>query len=78
MILPRNPSPVKASRAVKRAARLVFLFSLCLYAATTGGSMATDIMTYEVTKAIVEQNSVALPYNVFGMEAHRGVDGRTR
>ena len=76
MTLPRNPSPVKASRAVKRAARLVFLFSLCLYAATTGGSMATDIMTYEVTKAIVEQNSVALPYNVFGMEAHRGVDGR--
>ncbi len=76
MILPRNPSPVKASRAVKRAARLVFLFSLCLYAATTGGSMATDIMTYEVTKAIVEQNSVALPYNVFGMEAHRGVDRR--
>ena len=38
--------------------------------------MATDIMTYEVTKAIVEQNSVALPYNVFGMDAHRGVDGR--
>ena len=38
--------------------------------------MATDIMTYEVTKAIVEEHSVALPYNVFGMEAHRGVGGR--
>ena len=38
--------------------------------------MATDIMTYEVTKNIVEQGSVAMSHDVFGMEAHRGVDGR--
>ena len=38
--------------------------------------MATDIMTYEVTKSIVERGSVAMSYDVFGMAAHRGVDGR--
>ena len=61
---------------VSHAGRLVFLFSLCLYLTTAGGSMATDIMTYGVTKAIVERGSVAMSGNVFGMEAHRGVDGR--
>jgi hypothetical protein len=54
----------------------VFLLTLALYVATTGGSMATDIMTYEVTKGIVEQGTVAMSYNVYQMEAHRGVDGR--
>jgi hypothetical protein len=47
-----------------------------VYVATTGGSMATDIMSYEVTKGIVEHGTVAMSYNVFQMEAHRGVDGR--
>ncbi|MDP6579027.1 MAG: hypothetical protein QF681_00105 [Vicinamibacterales bacterium] len=63
-------------RQVSHAGRLVFLLSLCLYVTTAGGSMATDIMTYEVTKSIVEHGSVAMSYDVFGMEAHRGVDGR--
>lgn len=62
--------------AVKRVGRWVFLLTLALYTATTGGSMATDIMTYEVTKGIVEQGTVAMSYNVFQMDAHRGVDGR--
>ena len=55
---------------------LVFGFALSLYLATTGGSMATDIMSYEVTKGIVEHGTVAMSYNVFQMDAHRGVDGR--
>ncbi len=38
--------------------------------------MATDIMSYEVTKGIVDHRTVAMSYNVFQMEAHRGVDGR--
>jgi len=63
-------------RKVSHAGRLVFLLSLCLYLTTAGGSMATDIMTYEVTKSIVERGSVAMSYDVFGMAAHRGVDGR--
>jgi len=61
---------------VRRVGRLVFLFSLCLYATSAGGSMATDIMTYEVTKNIIEQRSVAMSYNLYQMDAHRGVDGR--
>jgi len=59
-----------------RTGLLVFALALCLYVATTGGSMATDIMSYEVTKGIVEHGTVAMSYNVFQMDAHRGVDGR--
>jgi hypothetical protein len=57
-------------------ALLVFLLTLVLYLATTGGSMATDIMSYEVAKNIAEHGSVAMSFNVHDMEAHRGVDGK--
>lgn len=60
----------------RRVGRLVFWLALALYVATTGGSMATDIMSYEVTKGIVEHGTVAMSYNVFHMDAHRGVDQR--
>ena len=63
-------------RSPSRIGALVFGLTLAVYAATTGGSMATDIMSYEVTKAIVERGSVAMSYNVYEMDAHRGVDGR--
>ncbi len=62
--------------AARRTGRLVLAAALSLYVATTGGSMATDIMSYEVTKGMVERRSVAMSFNVHGMEAHRGVDGR--
>ena len=61
---------------VRRTGRLVCLLALVVYLSTTGGSMATDIMSYEVTKGIVEHGTVAMSYNVFQMDAHRGVDGR--
>ena len=61
---------------VRRVGLLTALVSLAVYLMTTGGSMATDIMTYEVTKNMVEHRSVAMSYNVFQMDAHRGVDGR--
>jgi hypothetical protein len=54
----------------------VFLLALVVYLATTGGSMATDIMSYEVAKNMAEQASVAMSYNVHDMDAHRGADGR--
>ncbi len=54
----------------------MFVLSLGVYLTTTGGSMATDIMTYEVTKGIVERGTVAMSYNLYQMDAHRGVDGR--
>ena len=55
---------------------LVFWLTLVLYLATTGGSMATDIMSYEVAKNIVEHGSVAMSFDVHDMDAHRGTDGR--
>ena len=67
--------PPSAANA-RRAGLLVFAFSLSLYVATSGGSMATDTMSYEVAKNIVEHGSVAMSYNIHDMEAHRGIDGR--
>ena len=45
-----SPMPV----AIRRTGRLVCFAAFVVYLATTGGSMATDTMSYEVTKAIVE------------------------
>ena len=67
---------VSLSPATRRAGRLVFIATLAVYLFTTGGSMATDSMTYEVTKSIVERGSVAMPGKILALEAHRGVDGR--
>jgi hypothetical protein len=63
-------------RPIRRVGRLVALAALTVYAATTGGSMATDTMSYEVAKAIVEKGSVAMSGPVLALDAHRGVDGR--
>lgn len=56
----------------------VFLASLLLYVGTSGGSLSsTDaVVTFEVTRSIVEHGSVALPGNVLGLAANQGVDGR--
>lgn len=56
--------------------RWLFAFTLSAYLATAGGSMATDPMSYEVARSLVEHGSVALSYQVLGLEAHRGIDGR--
>ena len=71
---PNRATPNRA--VVSRSAALVFLLALVVYLATTGGSMATDIMSYEVAKNMVEQGSVAMSYNLKVMDAHRGADGR--
>jgi hypothetical protein len=65
------------SRPPYRTAALVAALAWCVYAATTGGSFATDLASYEVTRAIVEDRSVAMRYDVFGTGYYeRGVDGR--
>jgi len=61
---------------IRKIGAWLFVMTLALYGATTGGSMATDIMSYEVTKGIVESRTVAMSGNIFNMDAHRGVDGR--
>lgn len=59
-----------------RTAGLVAALSWCVYAATTGGSFATDLASYEVTRSLVESGSVAMSYNVLDTDHERGVDGR--
>ena len=60
----------------RRAAGVVFGIVLCVYLTTTGGSYATDLASYEVTKNLVQRGSVAMSYNVLETEAERGLDGQ--
>ena len=57
---------------------LLFAFVLLVYGGTAGGSLATTdaVVTYTLTKQIVEHGTVALPGDMLGNAAHRGVDGR--
>ena len=64
---------VKPSR---RTAYNIFGIVFSVYIMTTGGSFATDLASYEVTKNLVQQGSVAMSYNVLATAAERGVDGR--
>ena len=59
-----------------RLAAAIFATVLCVYVATTGGSYATDLASYQVTKNLVQHGSVAMSYNILDTEAERGVDGR--
>ena len=65
-------------RARRGAGWLVFCSALALYVLTAGGSLtSTDaVATFELTTNLVERHSIALPGNVLGLEANRGVDGR--
>ena len=69
-------APAERQSATFRTASLAGLIALLVYAATTGGSYATDLASYEVTKNLVEQRSVAMSYDVLSATAERGVDGR--
>ena len=60
----------------RRTAGAVFGVVLCIYLTTTGGSFATDLASYEVTKNLVQRGSVAMSYNVLETEAERGLDGQ--
>lgn len=73
-----SSQPVALTPAARRAGRLIAATALCVYVATAGGSLATTdaVFTYEITKSLVTEGSVAASYNVKGAEAHRGVDGR--
>ncbi len=65
-----------APRPPYGTALLVAAVAWCVYAATTGGSFATDLASYEVTASLVEHGSVAMRYNVLDTEHERGLDGR--
>ena len=61
-----------------RTGLLLFVFVLLVYGGTAGGSLATTdaVVTYTLTRQIVEHGTVALPGDMLGNAAHRGVDGR--
>ncbi len=54
---------------MRRTARFVFGTALCVYMASTGGSHATDVASYEITRSLVEAGSVAMSCNVLNTEA---------
>jgi hypothetical protein len=66
------------SRSACAVASLVLALVLAVYLTTAGGSLATTdaVATYEVTRQLVEQRTVALPADIVGNEAFKGPDGR--
>jgi hypothetical protein len=56
----------------------VLAAALALYLGTSGGSMATTdaVVTFDLTKGLVERHSLALSGNLLGLESMRGTDGR--
>jgi hypothetical protein len=72
----RRLNPDEMSSEARRAGACVAALALAVYLTTTGGSFATDLASYEVTKNLVEQGSVAMSHNLLDTEAERGIDGR--
>jgi hypothetical protein len=74
-----RPAPGPAARSdTGRLGLLVFAVALLVYGATAGGSLTTTdaVAAYELTESLVERRSVALEWNVVGLEAALGPDGR--
>lgn len=71
------PSP-EARSATRRLTFLVFAAALLLYVGTSGGSLSsTDAtVTFDLTRRLVDEGSIALSGNLLGLAANRGVDGR--
>jgi hypothetical protein len=57
---------------------LLLAGTLALYASTAGGSLtSTDaVVSFDLTRSIVDRHSIALSGNLLGLDANRGVDGR--
>jgi len=69
---------VRPAHAVGVVAGHIFAAALLLYVWTSGGSLSsTDaVVTFELTRSLVEHHSIALPGNMLGLESNRGIDGR--
>jgi hypothetical protein len=63
---------------VRQLTALVFVSALCLYVGTSGGSLSSSdaTVTFELTRSLVEDHSIALSGNLLGLEQNRGLDGR--
>lgn len=64
--------------AQRRIAHGLFHLALLVYLATADGTLTTTdaVVTFELTRSIVEEGTFALPGNLLGMDAHRGIDDR--
>jgi hypothetical protein len=62
----------------RRVGATLFALVLAIYVFTAGGSLTTTdaVVAFEVTRQLVDRQSVALPRDMLGNEAHRGRDGR--
>jgi hypothetical protein len=70
---------VVARRAVSsEAGRWLFGLSVGVYLFSASGSLTTSdaVVTFDVTRSLVERGTVATSGNLLGMEAFRGADGR--
>lgn len=81
VLSPTRPDPATRharTRRGRRAGRLLLAWIALFYVFTAGGSLTTTdaLVTYELTRQMVDHGSIALPGNMIGSEAHRGTDGR--
>jgi hypothetical protein len=65
-------------RSQRQISRWLFLAALAVYVTTAGGSLTTTdaLVTFDVTRNLVEHHTVAMSGNLLGIEAERGSDGR--
>jgi len=65
-------------RRPRITAAFLIVGTLALYASTAGGSLtSTDaVVSFDLTRSIVDRHSIALSGNLLGLDANRGVDGR--
>ena len=62
---------------MERPPSCLFAATLALYADGGGSLTSTDaVVTFDLTRSIVEDHSIALSGNLLGLDANRGVDGR--
>lgn len=62
----------------RRVQWCLFALALAVYIASADGTLTTTdaVVSFELTRSLVEDHGVALPGNMLGLEAHRGADGR--
>lgn len=62
----------------RRPATLIFIASLALFTLTAGGSLtSTDaVVTFDLTRSLVERGSIALSGDLLGSARNQGRDGR--
>ena len=76
--VPGSPRDDAGLARARLAACLVYAITQCVYLTTAGGSFTTSdaVVTYDLTRQLVEKRSIALSENVNGASSIAGRDGR--